>query len=193
MPRSQTPFGNALGAAPLRRCVDAVQFFFRFLKSRKVFKTIPSRRPPSSACPTRAPKSRTALIASLEKTLALISSFALVLPSRGSTTKRSGPFLVCQNFQVKRTILISSCLSVCCPRNRLRKVNSVGVITMRKLKSHAIANPDAAVAMTKALKSMPRTEFTQTISHGKIESPPIKIQAGRSALYFFMEFGNEGQ
>src|SRR5271170_6790364 len=30
---------------------------------------------------------------------------------------------------------------------------------------------------------MPRPAFPQTISHGKFESPPIKIHAGRSARY----------
>ena len=166
-----------------------IYIFLRCFQSRIDFKTMPSRNPPSSASATRAPKSRTASMAAREKTFALMSSsFFILPPSRGSTIRRNGPFLVRQNFHASRTFLISSCLMLCLPRNKLRKINSVWVITIRKLINHARHKPDTMIAIDKLTQSIPCIAFAQTISQGKHESPPIKIHAGRSALYFMIVF-----
>jgi hypothetical protein len=66
---------------------------------------------------------------------------------------------------------------LCLPRNRLRNITSVGVNTIRKLKSQAKANADTALANITPVASMPCNAyaFPHTASHGKQESPPKKI------------------
>src|SRR6266699_2386934 len=143
----------------------------------------PSRNPPSSDSATRAPKSRTASMAALEKTFALMSNSLAPLPSRGSTVRRIGPRVRRCKLHARRTRLIWSCRMLCWPRNRLRNSTSVGVRMIRKLRSHAKANPDTTTATSKPVTAMPRNALPHTTSHGRHESPPTKIHAGRSALY----------
>jgi hypothetical protein len=66
--------------------------------------------------------------------------------------------------------------------NRLRKISSVGVITMRKLINQAKAKVDTTDAMERLVQSIPRAAFTHTISQRKPTNPPNKTHAGRSAL-----------
>jgi hypothetical protein len=160
---------------------EPFHFIGRFFHPRRDLITMPSRRPPSSTSATRAPRSRRASMASLEKTFALMSISLASLLSRGSITRRIGPRAPPLRLQDRRTRLISSCRILCRPRNRLRKVTSVAVRTIRKLKSHAKANPDTPAAIRKFLASFPCGALLQAINQGKPESPPMRIHAGRSA------------
>ena len=150
---------------------------------RTALRTTPSRSPPSSASATRAPTARTASMAALEKTFALTLNSPARLPSRGSITRRIGPRAAPRKLHVSRTLLIWSCRMLFRPRKRLRNCTSLSVSTIRKLRSHARANPDMATATAQPVMSKECQLLPHTTSHGTHESPPNPIHAGRSALY----------